>query len=419
MTIRGIFSEAGAALRFNKQRSLLTMASLAWGVSCFVILYSYGEGFGLALQTSFQAVGQDLILMFGGQTSSQAGGERSGRVIRLETTDSELIRDNVPLVGAVSAEMMIRGLNVVRGPREQNTMVRAVEPAYGKVRNMTVSDGRWISPEDYQTKHRVAVIGVKAWNKLFGEIPPVGETFSINGLQFQVIGLLKTKTQISNYNTPDNECIFIPLTTASLLKDIKYPSDIVWMPANPTFRKQAVKGVREVLARAHNFAPTDERALRLFIFNEFMKVIDTLSVALQVLLGLIGALTLAIGGIGLANIMLVSVTQRTREIGVLKSIGATRGAILLQFLVEAMAIVTVGGALGVLFGWGVTAGIQTLPLLGPLFKDEGGSGDIHLKISMFAVIVSTVVLEGIGLIAGFLPALRASRLDPIEALRYE
>ena len=163
MTIRGIFSEAGAALRFNKQRSLLTMASLAWGVSCFVILYSYGEGFGLALQTSFQAVGQDLILMFGGQTSSQAGGERSGRVIRLETTDSELIRDNVPLVGAVSAEMMIRGLNVVRGPREQNTMVRAVEPAYGKVRNMTVSDGRWISPEDYQTKHRVAVIGVKAW----------------------------------------------------------------------------------------------------------------------------------------------------------------------------------------------------------------------------------------------------------------
>jgi len=419
MTLQGIFSEAAAALRFNKQRSLLTMASLAWGVSCFVILYSYGEGFGLALQTSFQAVGQDLILMFGGQTSSQAGGERSGRVIRLESTDSELIRDNVPLVGAVSAEMMIRGLNVVRGPREQNTMVRAVEPPYGKVRNMTVSDGRWISPEDYQTKQRVAVIGVKAWNKLFGEIPPVGETFSINGLQFQVIGLLKTKTQISNYNTPDNECIFIPLTTASLLKDIKYPSDIVWMPANPTFRKQAVKDVREVLARAHNFAPTDERALQLFIFNEFMKVIDTLSVALQVLLGLIGALTLAIGGIGLANIMLVSVTQRTREIGVLKSLGATRGAILLQFLVEAMAIVTTGGVLGVLFGWGVTAGIQTLPLLGPLFKDEGGSGDIHLKISMFAVIVSTVVLEGIGLIAGFLPALRASRLDPIEALRYE
>jgi putative ABC transport system permease protein len=238
-------------------------------------------------------------------------------------------------------------------------------------------------------------------------------------LQFQIIGVLKTKTQISNYNTPDNECLFIPLSTASLLQDIKYPSDLVWMPANPIFRKQAVKDVRAVLARVHNFSPTDERALELIVFNEFMKIIDVMATALQVLLGLIGALTLAIGGIGLTNIMLVSVTQRTREIGVLKSIGATRGAILFQFLAEAMAIVTVGGLMGVLIGWGVTAGIQTLPLLGPIFKETNSDGDIHLQISRFAVITSTSVLEVIGLVAGLLPALKASRLDPIEALRYE
>ncbi len=419
MNVRGILTEAAAALNFNRQRSLLTMASLAWGVACFVILYSYGEGFGVAMRSSFQAVGQDLVLMFGGQTSSQAGGERSGRKIRLELGDSELIRENVPLVKAVSAELQIQDATLVRGYRQQNIMVRAVEVPYGVVRNMSLSAGRWISNEDYQNKERVAVIGAKASQKLFGDIPPEGETITINGLPFEIIGLLKTKTQISNYNRPDNECVFIPLSTAAALKDIKYPTNLVWMPANPLFRQRAIKDVRAVLARAHNFSPGDERALQLFVFNEFMKIIDTMSTALQVLLGLIGSLTLAIGGIGLANIMLVSVTQRTREIGVLKSLGATRAAIRFQFLAEAMAIVTLGGLIGVLIGWGATAAIQTLPLLGPLFKDTSGTGDIHLQISRFAVIASTSVLEGIGLIAGLLPALKASRLDPIEALRYE
>ncbi len=419
MSVRGIISEAASALNFNRYRSLLTMASLAWGVACFVILYSYGEGFGSALKTSFQSVGQDLVLMFGGQTSTQAGGERSGRKIRLELDDVQLIRDNVPLVGAISAEMMLRNATVVRGYRQLSLSVRAVEPAYGKVRNMTMSEGRWISPEDYQQKERTAVLGAKAATKLFGEIPPVGESITINGQPFQIVGLLKTKTQISNYNTPDNECVFIPLSTAALFKNTKYPDDIVWMPANPMFRQQAIRDVRAVLARVHNFSPNDERALQLFVFNEFMKMIDTMSIALQVLLGLIGSLTLAIGGIGLANIMLVSVTQRTREIGVMKSIGATRGAVLAQFLLEAMTIVTAGGLIGVLIGWGATAAIRTLPLLGPLFKDTSGTGDIHLQVSTFAIVTSTVVLEAIGLIAGFLPALKASRLDPIEALRYE
>jgi putative ABC transport system permease protein len=419
MNVRNILSEVASALNFNRQRSLLTMASLSWGVACFVILYSYGEGFGVALRVSFMAVGQDLVLVFGGQTSSQAGGERSGRKIRLETTDAQLIRDNVPLVAAVSAELQIRDATVVRGYRQQNISVRAVEVAYGTIRNMTMATGRWISDEDYQNKERIAIIGTKASEKLFGDIPPDGETISINGLRFQIVGLLKTKTQISNYNTPDNECIFIPLSTASLLKDIKYPTNIVWMPANPMFRAQAVKDVRAIMARTHNFSPGDERALEVIVFNEFMKIIDTMSTALQVLLGLIGSLTLAIGGIGLANIMLVSVTQRTREIGVLKSLGATRAAIRFQFLAEAMAIVTAGGLIGVLIGWAMTAGIQTLPLLGPIFKDDTGTGDIHLHISRFAVIASTTVLEAIGLLAGLLPAMKASRLDPIEALRYE
>jgi putative ABC transport system permease protein len=191
------------------------------------------------------------------------------------------------------------------------------------------------------------------------------------------------------------------------------------MPANPVFRQQALTEVKAALGRVHNFSPNDDRALVIFIYNEIGKVIDTLTLALRTLLGVVGTLTLVIGGVGLANIMLVAVTQRTREIGILKSIGATRGAILLQFLAEAMAIVTLGGLLGVLLGWGATSVIQTLPLLGPMLKDTTGQGDIHLHISRFAVLVSTGVLETIGLIAGLLPAVKASRLDPIESLRYE
>ncbi len=419
MTIRSIFVEAGQALKFNRQRSILTTISLAWGVACFVILYSYGDGFHLALQVAFKQVGQDLVLMFGGQTSSQAGGERAGRKIRLERSDVDAIRESVPMAAAISPEMMMGGMTLVRGYRTETMMVRAANSSYGRIRNQTIASGRWLIPEDELQKQRVVVLGGEAARKLFGEIPPEEEEITINGLRFTVVGVLKTKTQIANYNTPDNDCAFIPFETASLFRDLKYPDDIVWMPANPVFREQTVKQVRETLARIHNFTPNDERAVKIFVFNESMRLVDTMGIALRLLLGFIGTLTLAIGGVGLANIMLVSVTQRTREIGVLKSIGATRRSILAQFLLEAMAIVTGGGAIGVAVGWALTSLLGTLPLLGPLFKNDNGAGDIHLAISTFAVLTSTLMLETIGLIAGLLPAIKAARLDPIEALRYE
>ena len=419
MRIGSIIGEAIQALKFNRLRSFLTMISLAWGVASFVILYSYGNGFHLALQTAFRSVGQDLVLMWGGRTSTQVGGERAGRRIQLDLSDVDAIRETVPLVGAISPEIMGYGITAVRGYRSNTITVRAVRSAYARVRNMTMASGRWLTPDDEAQKQRVAVLGAKAAEKLFGEMQPEGEEITLNGFRFYVVGVLKTKTQIANYDTPDNECAFIPYETLSLFMNIKYPDMIVWMPANPVFREKSVRQVRGVLARIHNFSPNDDRAVRAEVFNEYMRLVDTMGIALRLLLAFIGTLTLAIGGVGLANIMLVSVTQRTREIGILKSLGATRRSILLQFLLEAMAIVTIGGVLGLVVGWAATELIQTLPLLGPLFKDTSGAGDIHLKISMFAVLTSTVLLEMVGLVSGLLPAMKAARLDPIEALHYE
>ncbi len=420
MRIQSIFSEAWAALKFNRQRSLLTMVSLAWGVACFVILYSYGEGFDFALHYAFRAVGQDLIVMFNGSTSTQVGGERAGRRIRMDIADVELIRADVPQVAAISPEVFIRRAQVQHGFRQESVQVRGVRPPeYSRIRNMNVATGRWLSSEDDAQKHQIAVLGANAAKKLFGEVPPEGEAISINGMPFTVAGVLKSKIQISNYNAPDNECVFISYGAAGLLRDVKFPDDIVWMPANPIFRKQTIDQVRATLGLKHYFSSKDDRAIEIIAFNDFMQQIDAMSTALRVLLGFIGALTLGIGGVGLTNIMLVSVTQRTREIGVLKSLGATRREVLFQFLAEAMAIVTFGGLLGVLIGLALTEGVGSLPFLGPIFKDESGTGDIHLRLSQFAVVTATVVLEAIGLVAGLLPALKAGRMDPIEALRYE
>ncbi len=419
MTWRFIFGESLAALRFHRQRTLFTTLSLAWGVTCFVILISYGNGFEAALYKAFTAIGQDLVLTMSGQTSEQAGGLRTGRRVELLYTDAAAVKESVPLVENLSPEMMRNGVKAQFRGREKEVAIRAVWPEYSIVRNMKVSDGRWINEDDRLHQNRVAVLGSKVAQDLFGGAPAIDEDIILNGVHFTVIGVTNNKLQIANYNRRDNECVFIPYESFNVFGDTQHPVFLVWKPATPDSRDRAIRMVRAKLAELHRFSPTDEKAVEILAFSKFMHIVTGMGLAVKLLLGFVGALTLAIGGVGLANIMLASVIDRTREIGMIKALGGRRAMILKQFLVEACLVVFAGGVLGMMLGIIAANIIGAMPFLGPAFKDTTGSGDIYLTVSPVSIAVSTGVLLLVGLVAGLVPALKASRLDPIKALRYE
>ena len=420
MTLSTLVGSSISTLLSQKRRSISTMISLAWAVASFLLLISYGRGFDAALQEAFYAVGQDIVLMTSGQTSEQAGGMRAGRTILPFETDIEQIREAVPLVGGISPEMMFT-MMAARGTRQKEYMIRAVRPEYDRIRNIHLVSGRWINADDDSHSRRVAVLGAQVAKAFFGNSPEEGEEILVNGVRFVVIGRLQTKVQLANYNRPDNECIFIPYQTSQLFQDIRYPHVIIWSPIAPAVRARAVRQVRTVMAGIHRFSPTDEKAIFTLEFRKFSNIIEGMSLALNSLLAFIGTMTLGIGAVGLANIMLTSVIERTREIGIMKAVGARRRSILYQFLMEAIFIVMVGGALGLGLGALVSSVLGSLPAFGALMGEQFSKeyGRIHFHISASAVITSLGILFLVGLIAGVIPAVRASRMDPVKALHYE
>jgi putative ABC transport system permease protein len=400
----------------NKLRTFLTMAGIAWGITSIVLIVAMGDGFKAGQVNNMKELGENIVLVFGGRTELQAGGERAGRRIRLNYSDIENIRREGYLVNLVTAEL--EGNIRVTSPYNSGSFdAVGVEAFYPQLRTIPIGDGRFFSDTDEKNGERVCVIGVDVKKQLFGaRVDVVGREVAINSIPYKIVGVMADKTQNSSYNGMDEKKVWLPYTT--MTRDVPpakyyvpgYIDDIVYQPRSLDRYEEARAQVRKVIGRAHGFSAADKSALGIWDTVEDQRRVAGIFDSMTAFLGFIALVTLSLGGIGVMNIMLVTVSERTREIGLRKALGATRLRIMIDFLAEGCVLVFVSGFIG----WSIAFGLSSLLKLVQMPEMFPG-----LPVSGATSALAFGTLAIIAIASALFPAWRAASLTPVEALRYE
>jgi putative ABC transport system permease protein len=408
MTLINHITELFRNLNQQRLRSFLTIFGILWGTATLILLLAFGMGFRDQTVLNMRGMGDQLAIMFPGNTTKAFEGYGIGRPIRYREADAQLLEDQIADIEVATPEYM-RSLQISNGDRRRSSSVGGVYPVYQDIRNtFEKPGGRWLNERDLEERRRVIFLGNRLATNLFGEEDPLGRQVLVRGTPFTVIGVLQEKIQNSSYSQQDQDRAFIPATTFSAMMGTDMINNILYVPRDPALAPAIKDQVYEVMARKHRFDPADTDAIGIWDTNEFWSFINIMFLGINGFLALIGFFTLAVGGIGVANIMFVVVQERMKEIGVRRAAGARRHHIMGQFFIETFMIIGIGAAAGYGTGWLLVQATQNLPI-----KEFVGTPHFSPEVGLIAF----AVLAFVGFAAGLLPAWRASRLDIVECLR--
>lgn len=412
---RTLFTEFFSDLGKQKLRSFLTLTAIAWGTLSVVLLLAFGRGLGTSMMEGMLGAGNQVIVVYGGQTSVNYEGLGIGRRISFTEADVELLQDAVPGIQYSSPQYGRWGAQLKTEDVTTNTYMEGVDPDFEIMRTMyPAAGGRFINERDVDEMRRVLFLGDEIAVRLFGNENPIGLKVMLDNTPFTVVGVMKSKMQTSMNNGPDADRAIIPYTTFRNMYGNRNVGSMLIRPEDPSLQEDIKAGITNIMASKYNFDPADEQAMPMWDFIEMEEMNQKVAMGLEIFLFTVGFFTLMIAGVGVANIMFVVVKERTREIGVKIAVGARKVHIITQFIFESLFISFLGGGLGILISTAIVFGVSSMNL-------EGGAGDFlgNPEISQLAVVVTVGVLGLIGLLAGIFPAIKAARVDPVESLRYE